>query len=250
MNLKRFVRKIIYKKRVNEKNGLYNILGNWMYLERDSLGLRENGIYEEEETRFITKFVKPSFICIDIGANIGYYTLIMARRAKHVYAFEPEPNNFEILKKNITINNITNATLYNKAVSDTNGMITLYLCDLNYGMHRIYPSRWCNGKIQVESVRLDDIIDDADFIKMDIEGSEFSALKGMKRLLEKGVSILMEFHPESIREYGYNPLDEYNYIRSFGYRIALPNGREVSYEELEEIATKKVGTNILCTIQR
>jgi FkbM family methyltransferase len=51
--------------------------------------------------------------------------------------------------------------------------MTLHLCDFNNGMNRVYPSKWCSsGAVEVETVRLDDVVDRADFIKMDIEGAE------------------------------------------------------------------------------
>jgi ABC-type sulfate transport system substrate-binding protein len=104
MHWKALARKVVQRQHLKppkSKNGMYEILGNWMYLDdKDSLGLSKYGIYEEGETRFIQKSLKPSFTVVDIGANIGYYTLIMAGLAKHVYAFEPEPKNFEMLEKN------------------------------------------------------------------------------------------------------------------------------------------------------
>ncbi len=220
-----------------------------MYIDdKDSLKLAQYGMYEPDETRFIQDSIGTDFVVVDIGANIGYYTLIMASLAKEVHAFEPDPVNYGILQKNVTANNLTNVVTYNKAVSEAAEKRMLYVCDFNRGMHRLYPSRYCRDSIDVDAVRLDEVIHFADFIKMDIEGAELGALRGMTRLLEKGPTLLMEFHPPSIREYGANPRDVIAYVQSFGYRVMLPDHDhdDVIYEELEKLATEKAGTNILC----
>ena len=148
-----------------------------MYIDDlDSFRLTRFGIYQPEQTKLIKKLVKKKHNVLDIGANIGYFTLIMAKQAKQVHAFEPEARNFEILKKNVELNRLSNVKLHKLAVAETNGKTTLHLCDIGRGMHRIYPSHWCNeGVTEVETIRIDHIIEDADFINMDIEGSELGA---------------------------------------------------------------------------
>jgi FkbM family methyltransferase len=228
----------------------YKILGKWMYLDDlDSSRLTRFGIYQPEQTKLIKKLVKKKHTVIDIGANIGYFTLIMAQQAKQVHAFEPEARNFEILKKNVELNGFSNVKLHNLAVAETNGKTTLHLCDIGRGMHRIYPSQWCKeGTTNVQTVRIDDIIEEADFIKIDIEGAELGALKGMTKLLKKRKSnIIMEFHPPSIEEYGAKPRNIYDFMTSLGYEIKGSLRDSLSFEELEKIAIENAGTNILCT---
>jgi FkbM family methyltransferase len=242
--------KPIYNVPERDDKGRYKIQGSWMYIDdRDSLELTKKGVYEYEETQLVKKLVKSDFTVLDLGANIGYFTLMMAKQAKQVHAFEPEPRNFQTLQKNVELNNIKNAKLYNAAVTETSGTSTLYLCDSNRGMHRVYESDWCNeGTTQVKTIRIDDIINHADFIKIDVEGSELGALKGMKELLQRGRStVLMEFHPPSIIEYGAKPRDVYDFMTSLGYTIRTPNGKPISFEALEKMAIEKVASNILCT---
>lgn len=79
--------------------------GDKMFIdELDSLGLRANGIHEKEETEFIKSFITGDMVCVDIGANIGYFTILMAKQAKHIYAFEADKSNFIQLRKNIELN--------------------------------------------------------------------------------------------------------------------------------------------------
>lgn len=252
MDFKAITRRVLRKEQKLRpplsKDGMYLIQGSWMYLDdRDSLNLSKNGIYEIEDTQFVREFVKSTDTAVDIGANIGYYTLMMARQAKHVYAFEPEPTNFEILKKNIDLNGLNDrVTLYQKGAAATADTVSFYLCDFNRGMHRLSKSQHCSEEIQIETIAVGDIIQDADFIKIDIEGAELGALLGMQELLSKKTTIMMEFHPDAIREYGVNPYDLYNFVLKRGYRILL-HGKEVKdYSYLEDEALRRVGTNILC----
>lgn len=187
--------------------------GHKMYLDdKDSLGLlSNNGIFEEQEVAVVKEQVKSGDTVLDIGANIGYYTLIFAKlvgKQGKVFAFEPEPDNFALLQKNIEINGYSNIVLIPKAVSDKNEIIKLYLCEKNKGMHRAYNSIFCNKYIEIESIRIDDYFQQnnqtIDFIKMDIEGYEYTALQGMLNILRnnKNIKILTEFSPAASLENG------------------------------------------------
>ena len=184
------------------------ILGHRMFLDsKDSLSLSIRGIFEPLETELVQREVKQGFHVIDIGANIGYYTLIFAKLVGKdgvVFAFEPDPDNFELLKKNVEMNGYENVILENKAVSNVNGKVKLYLSDDNKGDHRLYDSHDGHPAIEVESVCLDDYFKDynerIDFVKMDIQGSEWQALQGMSDLLKrnKSVKLTSEFWPYGI----------------------------------------------------
>jgi FkbM family methyltransferase len=142
---------------------------------------------------FIKSLTKSSFISADIGANIGYYTLMLAQTSKHVYAYEPEIENFDYLKKNIYSNNYQNVTPQRLIIGDKDRQERLYLSKICTGMHRIYQSKYANNGTQDCLMRqLDNLIDHVDFIKIDVEGSEYSVLKGMPRLLETAQIILLE----------------------------------------------------------
>ena len=233
-----------------------DIEGFQMYVrDKEANGLHQ-GFCEPEETKLVKRLIKKDWYCLDIGANIGYYTMLFASLCKTVIAFEPEPSNFELLKKNVESNNIKNVILFSDAVSNFSGMTKLYLCDLDVngsnGMHRTYRSKFCNKSIDIFSDKLDDMrfIDGVDFIKMDIEGAEYGALKGMVELLKRDKPlIIMEFHPLSIIEYGVDPRKVYDFIKKLGYTIRLiPNiTQPLTYEELYVLTSDPSGgRNILC----
>lgn len=149
-----------------------------MFLDpTDTLELKSKGKFEKFETELVKKEVKEGDIVLDVGANIGYYTLIFSKavgRRGKVFAFEPEPNNFILLQKNVQINNLENVTLIQKAVSKKSGKIYLYLCDYNHGQHRTYESPRCNSSISVDCITIDDYVESAslnkiNFIKMDVK---------------------------------------------------------------------------------
>ncbi len=153
----------------------------------------------EKEVADVVKKNSEGAIFLDIGAESGYYTCLAAKNgAKKVMAFEPNPNSFNLLKKNIERNNLKNVEIFNKAVSDKNEKAIFYPNGVYSSLY--YRDIFKDGEsMVVECVTLDDFLKDnkIDFIKMDIEGAEPKALRGMKKLLQKNkdVKLVIEFAP-------------------------------------------------------
>jgi FkbM family methyltransferase len=174
------------------KSNVAEVNGHKMFLDtKDSLQLSTLGVYGPLETELVKNEVKKGDVVLDIGANIGYYTLIFAKLVGNegrVIAFEPDPNNFALLNRNIDINGYKNVRLIQEAVPDTTGNIKLYLSEDNKGDHRIYDVGNGRKSIEIEVIRLDDYFKDyhdkIDFIKMDIQGAEMGAIRGMTALLQ------------------------------------------------------------------
>jgi FkbM family methyltransferase len=166
--------------------------------------LLQDGCFEPLETSLISREIKLDNVVLDVGANIGYYTLIFARLVGpegKVFAFEPDPDNFRLLKKNVRANGYNNVVFVNKAVADRSGVTRLFVCPDNKGDHRLYDSGDGRRSIDVDTVALDDYFADyqgaIDFIKVDIQGSEAAALRGMRGLLDRNqdVKLVTEFWP-------------------------------------------------------
>jgi FkbM family methyltransferase len=222
-----------------------------MYLDtQDSLKLGTYGYYEPEETALIKQLLTPDWVCIDAGAHIGYFTLLMAKQCKWVDAFEPEESNFRLLFRNLSINKTSNVMPHKAAITDEDGYTNLYLCGINSGMHRVYHSNECTDILRVATTKIDDIVSKAEFIKMDIEGSEVRALKGMQKLLANNdIKMIMEFCPQYIEECGDNPKEAYDLLNGLGYSIRLfPRfSSPISYPDLElETNREPTGRNIFC----
>jgi FkbM family methyltransferase len=208
------------------------VFGNKLFLNKKGLALSIShyGTYEESEAKIMEEKIKVGNIVVDVGANIGLHTLNMARivgNTGRVFAFEPDPSNFEILEKNVKINNYQNIILEQKAVGDKNGRTTLYQSD-HPGMHRIFPqTKQAKGQVQVELTSLDkyfidsNLADKINFIKIDVEGLEFSVLKGMKNILKnnKKIKILFEFAPKNTMEAGFTPIELLNYLTSHDFKL-------------------------------
>ncbi len=224
------------------EQNLYRLGDHMMMLDKkDSLQLSSLGAdYERQEVSLVKRLVNKGDVVLDIGANIGYYTLLLANLVGEngqVYAFEPEPANFSILKENVRLNHYQNICLEPRAASNVNQVMDLFICEENMGMHRLYSSLCCSGKIAVEAVVLDDYLKEKinrlDFVKMDIEGAEFMALTGMKYLIGKyQPTLLTEFSPAALFECGVLPQHYLDLIWSMGYAIFDVSLQPVVKDEL------------------
>jgi len=251
------IRKIKNYAYENFKLKIIEINGNKIFLDKDdSLRLSINQVWEPIETDLVKKEVKKGYTVIDIGANIGYYTLLFAKlvgKEGKVYAFEPEPNNLHLLKKNIEINNYHNVIIEQKAVSDTTKNVNLFTAKQGIGEHRINFSWFGNNGIEVKAIKLDNYIKEKiDFIKIDIEGAEYNALLGMKKILEsnKDIKILVEYGKSQLNEFGVNEDDFFNFLELQKFKIYFIDKKTNSFTLLtkkEEIIQEGIlGQNLFC----
>ena len=236
-----------------------------MFLDStDSLRLFARGINEPLTTELIKKEIKKGYVVLDIGAHVGYYTLIFSKLVGEegkVYAFEPHPGNFILLKKNVETNGDKNVVLVQKAVSNKTGKIKLYLCEDIVG-HSIHPfeSPQDGGQsIEIEATRLDDYFKTydgkIDFIKIDIEGAKKEAIQGISSLLKKNknVKVVSEFNPPLLKQGGIEPEEYLELLTGFGFKLYEVSEREKKIKPvdipkfLEMYAlSKKKYTNLLC----
>jgi len=227
-----FVRKVKNYSLSHLQTDYTEVFGNKLFLSKKGLGLTVShyGTYEKSESKIMEEEIKVGNIVVDVGANIGLHTLNMARivgNTGQVFAFEPDPSNFKILEKNVKVNNYQNIILEQKAVGDKHGRTTLYQSD-HPGMHRIFPqTKQAKGQVQVELTSLDkyfidsNLVDKINFIKIDVEGLEFSVLKGMKNILKnnKKIKMIFEFMPKNIMEACFAPIELLNYLTSYDLKL-------------------------------
>jgi FkbM family methyltransferase len=170
-----------------------------------------SGKWEDYETELFKKHVKPGDTVVDIGAHIGYYALIAAKLVGDkgkVYAFEPDPKNFQLLRKNVEANGYHNVVLIDKAVSDKSGAAQLFLHSENTGDHRIFNSEHDRKSVAITMTTLDDFFKDegkrVDLIKMDIQGAEAKALQGARKVIAKNrhIKLITEFYPQALQQSG------------------------------------------------
>ena len=193
-----------------------------------SPALAQNGVFEPLETELVKSAIRPGDVVLDVGANIGYYTLLFARLAGAngmVYAFEPDPANFALLRENVERNGYRNVALIQKAVTDRPGIGRLYLSDTNPGDHRFYPSGDDRPAVAVEAVTLDQVFERHqglfNFVKFDIQGSEAAALEGMRGLLGRHdrLTLVTEFWPFGLARAGVSPADYLAQLLELGFEL-------------------------------
>jgi len=194
------------------------------------------GVWEPEETSFLQKTLRPGMVFVDVGANIGYYTVIAASlvgSAGKVFAFEPDPRNFILLQKNVAENHCQNVITDQKAIAASTQRLLLHRSSGNFGDHRTYEPRaeaaqvrgTKRSAIPVEAISLDDYFTgnptSIDFLKMDIQGSEYDALIGMRRTLQQNsdVTIMTEFWPTGLMQAGVAPHVFLGEVRACGFKI-------------------------------
>jgi FkbM family methyltransferase len=211
----------------------HEVQGNKMYFgDRFSYvirGIKASGFYEITRSK-LAKYVNKNSVCVDVGANIGYWTLLFSQLGKKVYSFEPDDYNFSMLDLNCRTNNCNNVVLSQVAVGEENSFTNLYHSNQCTGMHRIYKSKWCTDTYkQVPMIKLDGIVrEKVDFIKIDVEGSELGVLRGASKILENKPIIYMEYDYDSVLEYGANHADifellkDYNITKSINNLLCIP----------------------------
>ena len=135
---------------------------------------------------------------IDIGANIGCYSLLAAQTAARVFACEPHPENLSILSKNVALNNMTNVEIVSHAISGKAGKAPLIIPENNTftGRYSLYPGRG-GRSIEVTLITLEDLVREAnlkeiDVLKIDCQGSEYEILYGSANILSKVRQIIVE----------------------------------------------------------
>jgi FkbM family methyltransferase len=174
------------------------------------------GFYELQKQKKVIEIVKKNDICYDVGANVGFYTLLFSEIVQDgglVIAFEPSPNNINYLKKCQKINNLTNVKVIEAAVADMSGECFFDL-SLNSSVGRISD----NGKLKVKSISLDDFIANGanppNIIKIDVEGAELKVLRGSTKLLQKyHPKIFLATHNSNINK------DCIEFLQNKGYKI-------------------------------
>ena len=181
---------------------------------------------DKYEISLIKNNIRPGDVILDIGANIGYYTKILSKLvgAKgKVHAFEPDPVNYERLLQNC--GQLKNVVLNNKAIGPKTEKIKIYTSKTLNVDHRTYKPEEYEAEIEIEAVKADEYMGrvKVDFIKMDIQGFEMSAIQGMENILRSNseIRILSEFWPYGLKLTGSSASEYYNYLSSLNFSCFL-----------------------------
>lgn len=163
-----------------------------------------HGNYEPHTTKLLKEIIKPTDICLDVGASIGYFTLLLSKLGSKVYSVEATTNQFPYLQRNLTENQCTNVYAYNLGAWDKEEMIHI---NSNAGQVD-----------DIKAVALDSIIKEPlDFIKMDIDGSEPKALLGLEKTIQNSpnLKMIIEYYPKYIERLELNPQDVLDFLDKY-----------------------------------
>lgn len=214
-----------------------------------SEAIRAHGVWEPFETAVFLSLLRPGDTVLDVGANVGYYTVLAARAvggAGRVHAIEPDPDNLALLRSNLALNGLGNVVVHPVALSDHAGEAALYRDAANRGDHRLYPAAGePREAVTVPVTTLDALLGQAPLprvIKMDAQGGELAIFRGMAGLLARRpprLRILMEIWPYGLRQGGASPAELLALLRGHGFRArVIDEGARrlepVSYPALEE----------------
>ncbi len=231
---------------------------------RDSRGIAKDlflyGEHEPFEIEVLKNLVSPGETVVDIGANVGVHTLFASRAVGPtgtVIAVEPDPDNFALLKLNVSKNGVKNVRLVQKAVSDAAGSVALYQYDDNRARLSLRDLHRSGRSVQVEAVTVDELLAECSepiaLVKMDIEGAEPLALRGMSETMARNprMILLMEFIPDFIAAFGVCPETLLQELEALAYEIIQidPAHRAlvpVVKSRFSVIAASGVETNLLC----
>ena len=206
------------------------------------------GGFEVDETRFFKDVLRADDVCFDIGGNVGYFSLLMARLAPKgfVHVFEPIPVNAALISASVELNKINNLRLSNAAVGDHEGNVRF-----SVSVDSAYSSMSATGRfaeeelIKVPMVSLDKYLADSslqriDVMKVDVEGAEELVIKGGEKVFgcisSRPRLVLMELFEGNLRTFGATVPSVIKLMASFGYSpyILRSGGRRLeAYDPLK-----------------
>ncbi len=186
------------------------------------------GVWEPDITAFIDRRLEAGRTFVDVGANIGYHTLLAADKGARVVAIEASPRIFRTLAQNVDRNRAGSVRLVNKAASDRAGTCSIYGGPVqNIGLSTTLQQRGFATEAEVEAAPLSDLlgpdeIRTTQMVKIDVEGDEDAVLRGMDRFIEAApndVEILVELSPKWWRDQTRTPCDVLRPLTNAGFNV-------------------------------
>jgi len=200
-------------------------------------------VYEPSEQALFAKYLHGDMTLVDIGANLGLYTAVSMHHLDvggRIVAFEPHPQTYEILQKNVAANQTNGRACprvypFNLAATSAPSSLELHLNPENRGDNRMYHGTY-HGKLEewdtmpVEGRPVDDVlaelgIAEVNFVKIDIQGYEQNAISGFQKTLARSqnVILLSEFWPKGLQEAGGSPTEYLQMLTNLGFTLYTLN---------------------------
>jgi len=195
------------------------------------------GQYEERYDAVLRQLIRPHYTFLDIGANIGWYTVSFAQMSPHsrIFSFEPVPQTFQALTTNVQLNELTNVQAYNFGLSNQNENIVFYVNpeeSIINSLRNISESPAIR-ELSCRVRRMDDVVDELkikqiDFIKCDVEGAELFVFQGGLNTLRQHLPIVFaEMLRKWSARFGYHPNEMIQMFAEMGYRCFKVKGKKL-----------------------
>jgi FkbM family methyltransferase len=217
--------------------------------------LSKIGIYEPLETALFKRTLKPSDVFLDIGAHIGYYSLMAAKIIKtgEIHAFEPYVDSHELLMENLALNKCKNVETYLMAASNKSEMSKLFIDEKNKGNNSLYSQKGCDV-ITTETIKIDDMFTGkkVDFVKIDTQGHEIEVLIGMQDVIKNNkLKMIIEYYPYGLRRMGHREIDFFKIINALGFDIyKIKAGALAKINNFQKFSKSvKSHTNLYCVMR-
>ncbi len=204
------------------------------------------GFYEPEETTMLLNLMGSGYTVLDIGANIGWYSLATARHFPdtRIHAFEPILHHFRELQNNIALNGMKNIHPHNMGLSDSPGFLTFYVnpeIGVNASLRNVADANEDQvTTYKCEVRRVDDFVAEndltVDFIKCDVEGAEFLVLQGAEKTLKTCKPIIMtELLRKWAKKFDYHPNQMIGFLNTIGYEgFYAENGKLIPFQMMDD----------------
>lgn len=208
------------------------VFGHKMIVDTRDLSLAYHllldGYWESWITNVFNQKLREGMTVVEVGANVGYYSLLAASKigpGGKLYCFEANPAIAEILSDNIEINGFSSRTqVVNMAVSSHSGKLEFYVVAKHMGGSSLFRPAYEHKPVVVEATSLDEFFPPGtrvDFLKIDAEGAEGLILQGSQRLLRENphISIIMEFIPNNLKAAGSHPESFLQDLSALGFKL-------------------------------
>ncbi len=221
-------------------------------------------VYERGELTFFREVCCSGMTFLDVGANIGFYTALAAKRvgpSGKIIALEPDPESHTFLKQTIAANHATNVIALPIAAAATRGRLNLFVSADNRGDNRLYQPDATTATdwqpVEVETAPVDELleqrgIEHVDLIKIDVQGAEGGVIAGLERTIRRspGLLLMTEFWPHGLRQAGTDPKIFLEKLRGLGLELfeLTGKGRTVPLTDLDALIARHPGrryTNIV-----
>jgi FkbM family methyltransferase len=227
------------------QRGVYRRLAGKVEVKLDAHFRHFPDGYEREGMQVISQFLREGDLALDIGANIGLYSLCMGKLVSphgRVYAFEPASKSFEALVNHIQLNSLSQVIQGHLALVGNKAAIQRFFEDGTKGTNRVGGS-WFDGPETVQVDRPTIVIDEfleqrsgvPRLIKIDVEGYEFQVLEGARKTLQTSrCPVLCEVHPNLWAELGHDWYDLRAFLEEIGYSLYDLTGKHSKHFPTEE----------------